>query len=607
MIKNTNNMSLTLSLNILKALGGDTSIQYETVDDVWNAINEIYGRAGDGIDIEAIILNITENGQYDFDPTDEIDAYAPVHLTVNVPQKYTDEQVESLTNTARQEGYQDGFVNGESEGEINQKAKLTDIKITDNGVYETENGYKTVTVAVEQGIPDDELQQMLQEAMDEGYQDGYAEGVDDGYEDGATEQKAKLTSITFKDNGTYTRDDGWNEVIVEVASSGGGGSDDGKQKVYNGFRFTGGDISTIDFSQYDWSNVYDTSKFFYNCYHNTRDWSNFIDNFNGRMLSCYYMFSRSNGAGIYELPNFSKFTDGCVDLSYMCYNANNLNDATNLQYWKTKDVIATDYMFHGCSKLTSVPLFDTSNVVSMYYMFCNCTKLTSVPLFDTSNVVNMYSMFSNCPALTSVPLFDTSNVVNMQYMFGSCNKLTSVPLFDTSNVVNMQSMFSNCYALTTIPQLNVQNVTNVYYMFNACSSLTEIPDMNFKSLSSFGGTSSSSSWLQSCKALTTIGVIDCDSITNVNFALGSGTNDIINLGGFRNLGKQKSVSNTNGNYFLLYAPNLTHQSLLNIFNELYDRASAGLSVLTIKMHANHLALLTDDDIAIATNKGWTIA
>ena len=312
MIKNTNNLSLTLSLNILKALGGDTSVQYDTVDDVWVAINEIYGRAGDGIDISAIILDITENGQYNFDPNDEVDAFAPVHLNVNVPQKYTDEQVADLQNTARQEGYQNGFDDGELEGELNQKAKLVDIHIVDNGVYEAENGYKKVTVEVEKGIPEDELQQMLQDAMDEGYQDGYAEGVDDGYEDGAAEQKEKLTSVTFKDNGTYTREDGWNEVTVEVEiptietetlsvelkSNGNynytpttdgyssvsvivdvptsGGGDDGKPKVYNGFRFTGGDISKIDFSQYDWSNVYDTSKFFYNCYHNTRDWSNFI-------------------------------------------------------------------------------------------------------------------------------------------------------------------------------------------------------------------------------------------------------------------------------------------------------------------------------------------
>lgn len=39
---NTNDLSLTLSLNILKALGGDTSVQYDTVDDIWTAIKEIY-------------------------------------------------------------------------------------------------------------------------------------------------------------------------------------------------------------------------------------------------------------------------------------------------------------------------------------------------------------------------------------------------------------------------------------------------------------------------------------------------------------------------------------------------------------------------------------
>ena len=45
---------------------------------------------------------------------------------------------------------------------------------------------------------------------------------------------------------------------------------------------------------------------------------------------------------------------------------------------------------------------------------------------------------------------------------------------------------------------------------------------------------------------------------------------------------------------------------MNVINGLYDRASAGLSVITLKLHANHLAMLSEDDIAIATNKGWTI-
>ena len=605
MIKNTNNMSLTLSLNILKALGGDTSIQYDTVDDVWNAINEIYGRAGDGIDIEAIILNITENGQYDFDPTDEVDAFAPVHLTVNVPQKYTDEQVESLTNTARQKGYQEGFVNGESEGEINQKAKLIDIEITDNGVYETENGYKKVTVEVAGVIPDDELQQMLQEAMDEGYQDGYAEGVDDGYEDGATEQKAKLTSVTFKDNGTYTREDGWNEVIVEVAT-GGGGSDDGKPKVYNGFRFTTGYPLSVDFSQYDWSNVYDLSYMFAGCRRdNSENWTNFQDNFNGRILSLEGAFKKEGSYCMSALPSFTNETANCYNMKSMCEDNNNLM-IVGISSWDTGNVVDMSAAFKNCSKVTSVSIGNINNVTDTSNMFYGCSALKTVNIGSTNKLADTSYMFYNCTALTSVNLFDTSNVVNASYMFNGCNTLTTIPQLDTSNVVNASYMFYQCYKLTTIPQLDLSSVTDVNGMFYSCSVLTELPDLNISKVTSFG--SSYSEWLRGTGKLAKIGVIDCDSITNVSNMLSNGTNNVLtDVGGFRNLGKQSSVSNTNGNYFLLYAPNLTHQSLLNIFNELYDRASAGLSVLTIKMHANHLALLTDDDIAIATNKGWTIA
>jgi hypothetical protein len=143
-------------------------------------------------------------------------------------------------------------------------------------------------------------------------------------------------------------------------------------------------------------------------------------------------------------------------------------------------------------------------------------------------------------------------------------------------------------------------------MFRGCSDLASIPDLNLAKVTSFGG-SSSSSWLYNSTRLQSMGVIDCDSVTNIGYALGSSTNNYLtHLGGFRNLGKASSVSNTNGNYFMAYAPNLNYQSVLNVLNGLYDRASAGLSVLTLKLHANHLAMLSEDDIAIATNKGWTI-
>jgi surface protein len=156
--------------------------------------------------------------------------------------------------------------------------------------------------------------------------------------------------------------------------------------------------------------------------------------------------------------------------------------------------------------------------------------------------------------------------------------------------------------------MDVSNVSDVYRMFRNCTNLKEIPNLNTSNVTKFGSTTSGDSWLDGCSNVEKIGVIDCDSATNVTrfFNWNGSTVKITEFGGCRNLGKVSSVSGTDGYYFMYDVPNLTYESVLNVLNGLYDRASAGLSVLTLKLHANHLAMLSEDDIAIATNKGWTI-
>lgn len=84
---------------------------------------------------------------------------------------------------------------GKADGIAEQKAKLTDITITQNGNYTREDGYDDVTVNVDLQTP-----------------------YDNGFNDGEAAQKAKLISESFVSNGTYTREDGFNEVIVAVPS-----------------------------------------------------------------------------------------------------------------------------------------------------------------------------------------------------------------------------------------------------------------------------------------------------------------------------------------------------------------------------------------------------
>jgi hypothetical protein len=113
-------------------------------------------------------------------------------------------------------------------------------------------------------------------------------------------------------------------------------------------------------------------------------------------------------------------------------------------------------------------------------------------------------------------------------------------------------------------------------MFNACPNICDLPEF------------------------------DCSSCTSLNAFFGySNLNYLNKFGGFKNYGMQKSAVNLTG--VLDKAQYLDKESVLNVINGLYDRKSAGYSVLTLKMHANHLAMLTDDEKAIATNKGWTLS
>ena len=200
---------------------------------------------------------------------------------------------------------------------------------------------------------------------------------------------------------------------------------------------------------------------------------------------------------------------------------------------------------------------DTSEVTSMNDMFARCSALTSLDLsnFDTSAVTKMYSMFSGCSALTSLDLsnFDTSAVKAMAYMFSGCSALTSLDVsnFYTSEVTYMNNMFAGCSALTSLDVSNFDTsaVTDMNYMFYGCSSLTSLLlGPNFFKTS----------------AVKNIDFSSCSKWTNETVVTSLVTNS-------------------------------------------YDRAAAGLNTLTIRLHANTKAALTDEQKATITNKGYTIA
>ena len=211
----------------------------------------------------------------------------------------------------------------------------------------------------------------------------------------------------------------------------------------------------------------------------------------------------------------------------------------------------------GYSKVFDPTMFDVSQVTDMSYMFYNCSGLTGeldLSSWDISNVTTMEFMFSQCSKLTSLDVsnWDTSKLTKNTNMFNYCSKLTSLDVsnWDTSNISDMTNLFNGCSGLTSLDlsTWNISNLSITIGMFSNCTSLTnlQLPDLGHN---------------QYCRSLD-----------------------------------------------LSACSKLTKDSILFLFNNAFDRATAGYtSAFTIKLNAKTKALLSEDEIAIATNKGVTVA
>ena len=346
------------------------------------------------------------------------------------------------------------------------------------------------------------------------------------------------------------------------------------------------------------------------------------DSWNTSNTSAYELYS--GDTKLIYAPNIN--TSNVTNMAYMFYKCDRL---TIVPLYNTSKVTKFYDMFAYCENIKSVPLFDTSKATDMGYMFSYCHSLTSVPAFNTSNVTNMSSMFRACHSLTSVPLYNTSKVRDMSNMFAYCSRLTSVPAFDTSNVTSMDCMFDNCSSLTSVPAFNTSKVTNMEHMFNGCSSLTSVPAFNTSKVtdmtSMFQGCSSIKSVpeMDTSNAIHMYGIFDgCSSLTTIEgisfksygeSTIGNSTNYPIRKAVFKDIGYKSSVVKFNTSNITNWGVNTdeipdARQSLIDsLITYSFDRATAGYPTCTITLSTNTKALLTSDEIAQITAKGFTIA
>ena len=133
---------------------------------------------------------------------------------------------------------------------------------------------------------------------------------------------------------------------------------------------------------------------------------------------------------------------------------------------------------------------------------------------------------------------------------------------DTSNVIRMRCMFYQAINLTKIPQLDTSKATDMSYMFYDCHQLTSIPQLDTSKATDM------SDMFSGCASLTSIGMYGFTRSINISSTA------------------------------------LGHDALVAFLNQ---AGTAYNSSQKITMGSAKLALLSDEEKAIATNKGWQLA
>ena len=169
-------------------------------------------------------------------------------------------------------------------------------------------------------------------------------------------------------------------------------------------------------------------------------------------------------------------------------------------------------------------------------------------------------------------------------------------IVSNASYYNDSTTFENDMQLVYFPTIDWSNVSMFNYKFANCSRLQYVGKINGNKMNpNFTYT------FQNCPALHTIELLELDYAV-INFTTFNGSDYVTNLT-CTNLGKIfRSTTFQFGN--LQY---WSYQTMIDsLLNYSYDR-SGETDIITIELHADAKARLTDADIAAITAKGYTIA
>lgn len=197
----------------------------------------------------------------------------------------------------------------------------------------------------------------------------------------------------------------------------------------------------------------------------------------------------------------------------------------------------------------------------------------------------------------------TIDDTNGRAFFRDLKFLKKQPKFIVT-ATNCNNMFEGYQGI--MPSKNELNLNGVKTMsrgFSRCS-INQIIDYDFSTLENVEYI------FQNMYNLKKIPLIDFSSVKNIQSAL-NGVSYITDIEGFKDLGKAyETTASTNNSYYRLnlsYSNSLTHESLMNVINNLYDIKTKGCKTQQLILGSTNIAKLTSEEIQIATSRGWTVS
>ena len=177
----------------------------------------------------------------------------------------------------------------------------------------------------------------------------------------------------------------------------------------------------------------------------------------------------------------------------------------------------------------------------------------------------MYQTFYGCTSLTQAPSIGSS-VTNMSSSFYKCTSLVTTPR-TPNGVTNMDSCYANCTSLTTSPNIPNGCTNYRYVVYNTSITSITLPLENVTNYTNAVG--------------------DCSSLVDITWSGERST-----YFSLTELGQGKTK--------------YTQEDIQELVPEhLADLTSQGTTA-TLTLGTTCLSYLTEDEIAQAVAKGWTL-